>query len=114
MCTEAVEWHREAGNVESVPNKDAFPIEGKNGCAMTKNWDVWIVAHPNLKARDNFVGDEWRIVGQHVVRGPGVCHHKATVGRGRGGWKRQFVDEADDLWRCKLGSGSLNFICRSY
>ena len=58
MCAEAVEWHREAGNVEGIPNKDAFPLEGKNGCTTTKNRDVQIVAHPNLKARDNFVGDD--------------------------------------------------------
>ncbi len=85
MCTETVEQRDKAGYVEAVPNMDSFSVEVNNSCAMTKNRNVQIVAHANLKARDDIVEDEGRFDWENMVHGPGVRHCKATIEKGGGG-----------------------------
>jgi hypothetical protein len=75
--------------MEDVPYENAFSIEAEDSSATTKNRDVRIVSHADVEARDGIVGYERRLVGDHVIHGPGVSYRETTA-RGQSGWRQQY------------------------
>jgi hypothetical protein len=75
--------------MEDIPDENAFSVEAEDGSAMTKNRDVRIVSHADVEAQNGLVGDERRLVRDHVIRGPGVSYCKTTAG-GWSGWRQQY------------------------
>jgi len=82
MGAKAVQRHREARNVESVPHQNSLTIEGDNGRPPSKNREVGAVAHANPQVGSRFVGYKRRFVWKHMVRGARVSNGE-TAGRCR-------------------------------
>ena len=40
MSAKIIEWHRETGNVKDIADKNALSIEGEDGSAASKDWNV--------------------------------------------------------------------------
>ncbi len=55
--------------VEAIPDDDLLAIEGDDGCAVAKYGGKRIVAHLNTLAQNRMVGNERRLIREHVVGG---------------------------------------------
>ncbi len=77
--------------MEDVLDENAFSVEAEDGSATTENRDVRIVSHVDVEAQDGLVGDERRLFGDHVIRGPRVSYRE-TAG-GQSGWRQQYFGE---------------------
>ncbi len=40
MSTKTVEWHRKTGNVKDIADMNALSVEGEDGGAASKDWNV--------------------------------------------------------------------------
>ncbi len=40
MSAKRVKWHRETGNVKDIADKNAMSIEGEDGSAVSKDWNL--------------------------------------------------------------------------
>ncbi len=59
----------QVGYMEAITDEDLLAIEGDDGCTLAKNGGKRIVTHPNTPARNRMVGNERRLILEHVVGG---------------------------------------------
>jgi hypothetical protein len=52
--------------MKRIPDKDTLAIEGNDCQTASKNWKVRVVSHADTKIGDQFIGDESRLVWEHV------------------------------------------------
>ena len=67
MGPKALEGITESWNVKDVSDQDEAAVEGDNSCAFAENRSIGIVAHAHLKVMDSCVGNEGRLVRDHVI-----------------------------------------------
>jgi hypothetical protein len=75
----AIQRHRKARNVESVPNKNPLAIEGNDSRTASKNRKVRVVPHLHLQVRGGLVGDKRQLVGEHVIGSTRVGNGKTAT-----------------------------------
>jgi hypothetical protein len=63
----AIQRHRKARNMKSVPNKNPLAIEGNDSQTASKNRKVRVVPHSHLQVRGGLVGDKRQLVWEHVI-----------------------------------------------
>jgi hypothetical protein len=63
----AIKRHRKARDVESISHENPLAVEGDNGRAPTKYWKGRVVSHSHLQVGGGLVGDESRLVREHVI-----------------------------------------------
>ncbi len=72
MSPKTVERVTDVRDVEAIPDEDLLAIEGDDGRAVAKDRGKRVVTHPNTLAQDRMVGNERRLIWEHVVGSPGV------------------------------------------
>jgi hypothetical protein len=77
---EAVERVAQSRDVEAVSDKDEFSIDGYDGRTGAEDGGEGVVAHADTAACGGFVGDEHRLVWEHVVSCTGVRNEETQVG----------------------------------
>jgi hypothetical protein len=65
--------------MKCVPDQDTLAIEGNDCQTATKNWKVRVVSHADTKIDDQFIGDESRLVQEHVVGSTRVGNRESTI-----------------------------------
>ena len=65
--------------MEAIPDEDLLAIEGDDGRAVAKDGGKRVVTHPNTPARDRMVGNERRLIREHVVGSPGVSNKEGSL-----------------------------------
>ncbi len=63
--------------MEAVLNKDPFPVDDNDGRSHTKNGSKRVIAHTDTTIAGQAVGNECRLVGQHVVSSACVGNKEA-------------------------------------
>ena len=63
----AIQRHRQARNVESVPNENPLAIEGDDSRTSSKSRKVRVVPHSHLQVRGGLVRDKHQLVWEHVI-----------------------------------------------
>ena len=69
MSPKTVERVTEVRDVEAIPDEDLLAIEGDDGCTVAKDGGKRVVTHSNTLARNRMVGNERRLIREHVVGG---------------------------------------------
>ena len=59
--------------MENVVNEVSFPVEGHDYSACAKDGAEGVVVEGYMDVRGVVVGDERRVVGEHVIGGASVC-----------------------------------------
>jgi hypothetical protein len=99
VCLETVKGIVMGGDMQAVPDKDAFTIERDDGQACAKDWGKGVVLHANVAARDRVIGYTCRFVGNHVIRCARVSNHKTRA-------RPELVgDECNRMHRRVVGKG---------
>jgi hypothetical protein len=78
MSARTVEWHRKTRNVKDIADKNALSVEGEDGSAASKDWNVWVITHVHLQIFNSLVRDEGWLVRSHVICGASVGNNKAA------------------------------------
>jgi hypothetical protein len=78
MSAKTVKWHRKTGNVKGIADKNALSVEGEDGSAVSKDWNVWVITHAHLQIFNGLVRDEGWLVRSHVICGASVSNDKAA------------------------------------
>ena len=74
MSLKTVQRVTEVWDMEAIPDEDRLAIEGDDSCTVTKDGGKRIVTHPNTPAQNRMVGNERRLIREHVVGGSGVSN----------------------------------------
>jgi hypothetical protein len=64
----AIQRHRKARDVKSVPNENPLAIEGDDSRSSSTNRKVRVIPHSHLQVRGGLVGDKRRLVWEHCDR----------------------------------------------
>jgi hypothetical protein len=74
----AVERDYKPWYMKLVASQDTLAIEENDCQTATKNWKVRVVFHTDTKIGDQFIGDESRLVQEHVVGSTRVGNCEST------------------------------------
>ncbi len=69
MGSKTVQRVSQVGYMEAIPDEDLLAIEGDDGCTVAKDGGKRVVTHSNTLARNRMVGNERRLIREHVVGG---------------------------------------------
>ena len=65
--------------MESVPNENSLAVEGDDRGASSENRKVRVVPHAHLQVGGGLVGDESRLVQEHVIGSARVSNCKLAT-----------------------------------
>ncbi len=90
----AIKRHRKARDVERISHENPLAVEGDNGRTLTKYGKRRVVSHSHLQVGGGFVGDESRLVREHVIGSARVSNRESAtpVRRIKESYSRERID----------------------
>ena len=74
-----IKRHRKARDVKNISHENPLAIEGDNSGTLTKYWKERVVSHAHLQVGGGLVGDESRLVREHVIGSARVSNGKSAT-----------------------------------
>ncbi len=108
MLAKAVKRDYKPQYMKRVQDQDILAIEVNDCQTATKNWKVRVVSHVDTKIGDQFIGDESRLVREHVVGGTRVGNRESTIRTRENQRGGHAINERYELCRELVAAGGQN------